>query len=100
MKQTISVLVENQAGVLNRITSLRYLIIESAFSDAQRDIAGRAGHFHPALLADELNKLQQDAEIYITHLRQNEADITMREILARVSRFDLRRLASNQLFEF
>ncbi|MCC6916307.1 3',5'-cyclic-nucleotide phosphodiesterase [Nitrosomonas sp.] len=85
---------------LNRITSLRYLIIESAFSDAQRDIAGRAGHFHPALLADELNKLQQDAEIYITHLRQNEADITMREILARVSRFDLRRLASNQLFEF
>lgn len=85
---------------VNRITNLRYLIIESAFSDVKHEIARRSGHFYPALLADELNKLQHNAEIYITHLRQGEAELTMREILARISHFDLRRLMSNQIFEF
>ena len=85
---------------INKITNLRYLIVESAFSDAGQDIARRSGHFYPTLLADELNKLQHDAEIYITHLRQGEADLTMQEILARVSRFKPRRLMSNQIFEF
>src|SRR5690606_37376796 len=81
---------------VNRITNLRYLIIESAFSDVKHEIARRSGHFYPALLADELNKLQHNAEIYITHLRQGEAELTMREILARISHFDLRRLMSNR----
>ncbi len=85
---------------VNNITNLRYLIIESAFCNAGQNIAKRSGHFYPALLADELNKLQHDAEIYITHLRQGEADLTMREILAGVSRFEPRRVMSNQIFEF
>ncbi len=85
---------------INRIPNLRYLIIESAFSDARKDVAIRSGHFYPAMLADELNKLQHDAEIYITHLRQDEAEVTMREITTRVTRFSPRRLMSNQIFEF
>lgn len=85
---------------INQISNLRYLIIESAFSDAGQDIAARAGHFHPAMLANELNKLQHNAEIYITHLRQGEAEVAMREILAGVTRFSPRRLMSNQIFEF
>lgn len=86
--------------VINRIANLRYLIIESAFSNTGQDIAIRSGHFHPAMLVNELNKLQHDAEIYITHLRQGEAEVTMREILGGSTRFNPRRLMSNQVFEF
>ncbi len=85
---------------INQIANLRYLIIESAFSDAKQDIARRSKHLHPAMLADELNKLQRDAEIYITHLRQDEAEVTMREIAACVKRFSPHRLVSNHIFEF
>jgi ribonuclease BN (tRNA processing enzyme) len=86
--------------VINQIVNLRYLIIESAFSNAKWDIAIRSKHFYPALLADELNKLRHDAEIYITHLRQDEADLTMREIVACVRGVNPRRLMSNHIFEF
>lgn len=85
---------------INQITNLRYLIIESAFNNANQDLAIRSGHFYPAMLANELNKLQRDAEIYITHLRQGEVEVTMREILASVTRFNPRRLMSNHIFEF
>jgi len=86
--------------VINRISNLRYLIIESAFSDIEQDIAVRSGHFHSTMLANELNKLQHDAEIYITHLRQGGGEVTMREIMNGVTRFSPRRLMSNQVFEF
>ena len=86
--------------VINRIANLRYLIIESAFSNTGQDIAIRSGHFHPAMLINELNKLQHDAEIYITHLRQGEAEVTMREILGGSTRFNPRRLMRYQVFEF
>ncbi len=85
---------------INRIPNLRYLLIESAFSDIDQDIAIRSGHFHSTMLANELNKLQHDAEIYITHLRQGRAEVTMREILHGVTRFNPRRLMSDQIFEF
>ncbi|WP_292980986.1 3',5'-cyclic-nucleotide phosphodiesterase [Nitrosomonas sp.] len=85
---------------INQIANLRYLIIESAFSNAQCDIARRSRHFYPALLANELNKLQQNAEIYITHLRQGEAEVTMREIVAKAAHLSPHRLMGNQIFEF
>lgn len=85
---------------INRIDNLRYLIIESAFSNAKRDIALHAKHLYPAMLADGLNKIRHDAEIYITHLRQDEADLTMREITACVTRSHPRRLLSGHIFEF
>lgn len=86
--------------VINQITNLRYLIVESAFSDAGQEIAVHSKHFYASLLAKELNKLQHAAEIYITHLRQSEAEVTMREISAGVKHCKLHRLMNNQVFEF
>lgn len=86
--------------VINQIDNLRYLIIESAFSNAKQDIAIRSKHFCPALLIEEFKKLQRDVDIYITHLRQEEAEQTMREIMAGVSGLHPQRLLCQQLFEF
>lgn len=85
---------------INQIDNLRYLIIESAFSNANRDIAIRSKHLCPALLVEELKKLQRDADIYITHLRQEEAEQTMQEIASAINGTPPRRLLCQQIFDF
>ena len=86
--------------ILNKIENFRYLIIETAFCNQKKDIAIRSKHLCPSMLAEELEKLEQDVEIYITHLKRGEAELTMREIKACAGKFNPRRLMNNQLFEF
>lgn len=86
--------------VVNRIANLRYLIIETALSDRERDLAVVSKHLCPALLADELGKLASSPEIYITHLKPREAEVIMDEIAARAGRRKPRMLANNQVFDF
>jgi hypothetical protein len=52
------------------------------------------------MLAEELEKLEQAVEIYITHLKQGEAALTMREIQACAGKYNPRRLMNNQIFIF
>lgn len=85
---------------VNKIENLKYLIIESAFCNQKRDIAIRSKHLCPSLLAEELEKLEQAAEIFITHLKPSEADVTMREIQQCIGRYSPHRLENDQLFEF
>ncbi len=86
--------------IANQIENLKYLIIESAFCNQKRDIAIRSKHLCPSLLAEELEKFERDADIYISHLKPGEADVTMAEIQHSIARFKTRRLENNQLFEF
>lgn len=85
---------------VNKIENLKYLIIESAFCNQKRDIAIRSKHLCPSLLAEELEKLEQTAEIFITHLKPSEADAIMREIQQCIGRYSPQRLENDQLFEF
>lgn len=87
-------------SIANKIDNLNYVIIESAFCNQKRDIAIRSKHLCPSLLAEELEKLERDAEIFISHLKPGEADVTMAEIQQCITRFNPRRLENNQLFEF
>ena len=85
---------------VNKIENLKYLIIESAFCNQKRDIAIRSKHLCPSLLAEELEKLERTAEIFITHLKPSEADAIMREIQQYIGRYSPQRLENDQLFEF
>ncbi|MBX3616388.1 3',5'-cyclic-nucleotide phosphodiesterase [Nitrosomonas sp.] len=87
-------------SIVNKIGNLKYLIIESAFCNQKRDIAIRSKHLCPSLLIEELEKLECEAEILISHLKPGEADITMDEIRQCLARFNPKRLENNQLFEF
>ncbi|MCP5244541.1 MAG: 3',5'-cyclic-nucleotide phosphodiesterase [Burkholderiales bacterium] len=87
-------------SVVNTIENLEYLIIEVAFCEKKRDIAIRSKHLCPSLLCAELEKLKRKAEIYITHLKQGEDELTMREIKSCAGKFNPRRLLRNQVFEF
>jgi len=86
--------------VINRIGNLRYLIVESAFSNAEQKLAELSKHFCPTMLAEDLLKLKLDPEIYITHLKPGEVDLIMQEIAECVHVFAPKMLQNGQVFEF
>jgi len=86
--------------VINRIENLRYLIIETAFSESEKEIAILSKHYCPSLLAEDLLKFRGEAEIYITHLKPGEVELTMRQIEKAVHGRTPRMLLNNQEFEF
>jgi ribonuclease BN (tRNA processing enzyme) len=86
--------------VVNKIENLRYLVIETAFSNSEKDIAVISKHLCPSMLATELVKFKQrDAEIFITHLKPGELELTMQEIEDCVSGVTPKMLLNNQEFE-
>lgn len=85
---------------VNSIRNLRYLIIETAFSNLDRDLAVISKHLCPDLLADELAKLKVPAEIFVTHLKPAEIAVTMKEVRECAAAYDPKMLQNNQVFEF
>lgn len=86
--------------VVNRIGNLRYLVIETAFPDNEKELAMLSKHLCPSLLAGELKKFRREAEVFITHLKPGEAELTMRQIESAVRDRHPRMLLNNQEFEF
>ena len=84
---------------VNKIDNLKYLIIETAFCNRERDLAIASKHLCPSMLAEELAKFKGKAEIYITHLKPGEVELTMQEIEACAGKFGPRMLVNNQIFE-
>jgi len=87
-------------NVVNKIENLRYLIIESAFPDKEKELSVVSKHLCPSLLVEELDKLKCDAEVYITHIKPGEMDLTMREIEKGVRGTRPKMLLNNQEFDF
>jgi ribonuclease BN (tRNA processing enzyme) len=86
--------------IVNQIANLRYLIIETAFCNRELDLAIASKHLCPSLLADELAKLEREAEVFITHLKPGEIELTMQEIEECAGQHKPRMLQNNQVFEF
>ena len=85
---------------VNAIGNLRYLIIETSFPDAERELAVQARHLCPSLLVEQLAHLKRAAEVFITHLKPGECRKIMREITESASRWNPRMLQHQQLFDF
>ena len=86
--------------VVNRIGNLKFLIIETAFSNQERHLAEISRHLCPSMLAEELKKLERNVEIYITHLKPGEIEPTMLEIEECAGEFRPRMLQNNLVLEF
>jgi len=84
---------------VNKIENLRYLIIETAFSNSEKELAIISKHLCPSMLATELEKLKREAEVFITHLKPGELELTMREIEDSVRLHTPKMLLNNQEFE-
>jgi len=85
---------------VNKISNLRYLIIETAFSNHERKLAVMSKHLCPSMLAEELLNLQSKTELFITHLKPGQIELTMQEVEESVGEFKPRMLQNNHEFEF
>ncbi len=85
------------------------LVIETAFSDRECDLAKRSAHLVPHALASELDFIERGKNypIYITHTKPAETELIMAEIQrfgqtrpsGRETRHNIRRLQAGQVFE-
>ena len=83
---------------VNRVPNLKYLIIETAFSNKERDIAVASRHLCPQMLAEELEKMRVAPQVFITHLKPGEGALTMKEVSEAAGRWRPRMLENNQEF--
>ena len=67
---------------VNHINNLKYLIIETAFSNAESELARLSKHLCPSTLAQQLEYLQSAPQVFITHLKPGEDTTIMQEIAA------------------
>lgn len=84
---------------VNAIKNLQTLIVETAFSNRERKLAEASLHLCPSLLVQELGQLQLRPEIFITHLKPGQIELTMEEIEGCIGEFRPRMLQNNQVFE-
>jgi ribonuclease BN (tRNA processing enzyme) len=87
-------------SIVNGIADLRFLIVETAFSNKERQLAEVSKHLCPSMLAEELSKLDADPEVWITHLKPGEIELTMQEVEEGARRHRPRMLQNGQVFEF
>ncbi len=85
---------------INALPALRYLAIETAFSDAQHALALASRHLCPTLLAQFLDALTVSPDVFISHLKPGQGERTMAEIAAYGGRLQPKRLQNGQVLEF
>jgi ribonuclease BN (tRNA processing enzyme) len=83
---------------VNEAPNLRYLIVETAFPNKERGIAVASKHLSPDMLRQELEKMHVRPEVFITHLKPGEGDLTMQEVCEAAGRWQPRRLENGQEF--
>ena len=84
----------------NRCENLRYLLIETAFSNKDQAIAHASKHLYPDLLALELKKYTGTAEIWVTHMKPGEEADIMAELERGIVGRTPSRLTQGQVLEF
>lgn len=85
---------------VNRIENLRYLLIETAFPNAEKNLAMASKHLTPDMLAQELAKLTRPARVFISHLKPGAGAQTMEEVEAVAGAYGPRMLVNGQVFKF
>jgi len=78
------------------------LVIETAFSNREAELAQRSLHLSPHALAEDLQHIAPGGRypIYITHTKPAETELVMSEIQNLKLTHDIRWLRAGQVFEF
>ncbi len=65
---------------LRRMKKVAHLVIETAFSDEERELARISRHLCPTVLGRELAQLAGSVDVHITHIKPGESEAVMSEI--------------------
>lgn len=87
-------------AAINACSTLRHLIIETAFPDEMRTMAIAARHLCPGMLDTMLADLTVSPEVYVSHLKPGIADRIMEQIAALNMKLRPTRLMRGQVIEF
>jgi len=66
---------------LNACDDLRVLVIEVSFPDEQEALATTAGHYCPATMCRDLERLNHDPEIWLTGMKPGQEEKILRQVI-------------------
>lgn len=78
---------------------IAHLVIETAFGDDERWLAGISGHLSPSTLAGELAQLPAGVPVHVTHPKPGEAAAVIGQIRALDTAHHIELLRAGQTFE-
>ena len=83
-----------------RLTGLTiaHLVIETAFSDDEQQLARISSHLCPTTLGQELSRLEGEVAVHITHIKPGEVDAVMGQIELQSLRHAISALQAGQVF--
>lgn len=84
---------------LNQLPQLDFLLVETAFANADEAMARLAKHYSPGLLAADLHKLEHRPRIGISHLKPGMEQQIFDECCAALPDYQLCRLNSGEHFQ-
>ena len=84
---------------LNQCQDIKDIIIETTFLDQDREICELSRHLCPALLTEELKKIEQPARLWITHLMPGQEAEIVEEIRQQNPHLTFHILARDDSFE-
>ncbi|MBT8129374.1 MAG: 3',5'-cyclic-nucleotide phosphodiesterase [Gammaproteobacteria bacterium] len=90
---------DNLWSALNRHHQLDLLFVETAFSNRDRELARKAGHYWPQLLASDLSMLRHRPTVCISHLKPGDEALIMDECRKALPDWELKQLKSGDVFE-
>jgi ribonuclease BN (tRNA processing enzyme) len=76
-----------------------HLVIETAFSDEESELACLSQHLCPAKLGRELAQLQGRVDVHITHIKPGEVDAVMAEVGALATPHRMNALRAGQVLD-
>lgn len=85
---------------VNTIENLRHLIMETAFSDSESQLATKAGHLCPWQLLGELSQMTVQPKLWITHLKPSDRQTITREVLDQAAAYTPQVLVNGQILDF
>lgn len=84
---------------LNKHDALDLLFVESAFADRDLELAKKAFHYCPQLLAKDLPKLKHRPKVCITHLKPGCEREIMQQCREAMPEWNLQQLRTGDVFE-
>lgn len=85
---------------LNDIGGANHLFVEASYPNENEVLALQSGHYTPALLAKDLDKLQRKPKVHIHHIKPGCEDVVVKQCTDALQSFDLNIVSREQLLEF
>ena len=86
--------------VLNSYENIDLLFVEAAFSNNDMEIAKLSKHYCPALLGEDIVKMNHRPDLWLTHFKPGEEELIYQQCVEAMPDFKVHRLMGGEIFKF